>query len=177
MSRSVPHFLCDVGKAFLWVVNSPPLGRCFWCGFRPSHLMWSIDPDTFNSHVHKFGWDLGLECFLEVCFSSLIGRNQCYPSLLNEMWMLESMNITHSIITESLCYRETTFFIDYLWTLLACIGLVNIEMAQRRSVLPLCSLHLLPTLSSFHPVGWIPHPHPFLLFFFFIFFVFSVIFL
>lgn len=83
VSRSVPHFLCAVGDVLPWVLNSLPLGTCSWCGFCPLHLMRRVDPNMFDSHVQEFVWDLGLECILEVCFSSLLGRNQCSPSLLN----------------------------------------------------------------------------------------------
>lgn len=48
--------------------------------------------------------------------------------------------------------QRNSFFIGHLWALLACRGLGNIEMAQRRFVLPVCSFHLLSTLSSFYPV-------------------------
>lgn len=41
------------------------------------------------------------------------------------MRTLESMNITHSVISQSICVTEKHFFIDCLWTLLVCIGLVN----------------------------------------------------
>lgn len=72
------------------------------------------------------GSNLGSQMiFGSVCFSSLIGRNQCCPSLLNWMRTLESMTITRSLLLQSICVTEKNFFIDHLCTLLACVGLVN----------------------------------------------------
>lgn len=59
-------------------------------------------------------------------------------------------------------FQRNNFFIGHLWTLLACVCLGNMEMVQRRFVLPLCSFHVLSTPSCFYPVVhpslWISHP-------------------
>lgn len=81
------------------------------------------------------------------------------------MWMLESMNITHSVTLQSICVPEKHFFIDRFWTLLACIGLVNQyrngpnEICASSLFIPF-SFYSFPFLSSCASFSVdSPHPH------------------
>lgn len=145
-------------------------------------LMWllSIAPDseTLSWHVQSsrsrvclgLGSNLGSGIlFGSVGFSSLTGRSQCSPSLLNQMQMLESMNIT-VILQSYLCYREAL----PLWPCLNPFGLhrfgESIQKWLKQDLSFLFSFsHSLSALSFFYPITisllWIPHPMPFLLIF------------
>lgn len=168
--------LCCGLNFFPRVSKDSRKGRCYQCDFCPLHLIQRGYPDKCNCHVHRSDLEsnMGSQILFEsMCFCALVGRNQCSPCLLNWMWMLESMTITYSVILQSICVTEKHFFIDHLWTLLACIGLVD---QYRNGPNKICaSFFIYSTLSllfpSFYLVVlsslWIPHLPAFLFFIFF----------
>lgn len=99
------------------------------------------------------GSNLGSWMLLEVCVFFFKDRwVPMAPSLLNQMWMLESMNITHSVISQRIRVTEKHLFIDCLWTLLACVGLMN-QYRNSHNYICVSSLSIpFSFYSSFYPI-------------------------
>lgn len=76
------------------------------------------------------GSNLGSWMLLEVCVFFFKDRWEPVVPITSKLDVNVGKHEYHSLcyFTENLCYRETPFhwlFIDCLWTLLACVGLMN----------------------------------------------------